>query len=263
MGGHIRMDKDLADDPRVAELTRQQLEVWHEYGLPRDLPPQARAAFTEAARCAVLGGLYRLWRHTDTYASRNRIRTASQAISDVTGIPVTLLQRFPRDWYVEHPDGTIELPDYSEKNALLDKAERREKARERTRRWRARKRAKGPHKRVTVSDKESVVKPVTTGTGTGTTVTRTGPGGSEGATSGESGDALARAIGPLARREPNGKNGKHPPKSPAELEGAARELARSGFSIEDITRSLRGYQVTSEQVRTWIETLQPPTVGSS
>ena len=128
---YIKLDKDLLDDPRVADLAERL----------------ARLEGTSVALAcnAVLGGLYRLWRYADTHLGRhNRLKTPLHGparISEVTALPVALLEQFPPEWLKVHDDGSVELPDYAAKNNLIDKDIRRAKIRERVRRFRENKRA--------------------------------------------------------------------------------------------------------------------------
>ena len=160
MGGYIRMDKDLEDDPRIADLG--------------DLLAASAGIDKGLARDAVIGGLYRLWRHADTHLGRhNRLKGASHGparISEVTALPVSLLERFPTEWLLVHEDGTVELPDYSAKNALVDRDVRRANGRDRTQRWREKKRKgsiNGDASHDVTSEASHRHQRVTTGTGTG------------------------------------------------------------------------------------------------
>lgn len=175
MGGYIRMDKDLEDDSRVAVLGDiLAVDLALDRGLARD---------------AVIGGLYRLWRHGDTHLGRhNRLKGVSHGlarIAEVTGLPASLLAQFPEEWLRVHPDGSVELPDYSAKNALIDRDIRRANGRDRTARWREKKRretANGDTSHSVTEETSHRHQTVTTGTGTGTgtgtepSVTGSGPG---------------------------------------------------------------------------------------
>lgn len=281
MGGYIRMDKDLEDDPRVDDLAealaRSHLGL---AGEPSDFTPQ-QLQILGLARDAVLGGLYRLWRYGDTYLGRHdRLKGASRGfarIQEVTALPTSLLKQFPAEWLREHADGTVELPGYSAKNALINRDQRREKGRERTRRYRDK-------KRQLTSDGDGVTQRhsgasqrhqnVTTGTGTGTGPDPDPP---------EPGPvpqpvsqrreilapdgALASAQGHLARRlgagvgegkggardgvtvTPVTRNGKH---SAAELEAFALRMASVGTDSLDIAKTLEPLGATGQQVRAWL-----------
>jgi len=167
MGGHVRMDKDLEDDPRTLYLTEKLLDHWVSLGVPGVL----RDSLREGARNAAVGGLYRLWRYADTHLKRgDLLNLPLPALAAVTGWPVTTLKHFPQSWLVEHPDGNVQLPDYSDKNALQVKDNRREKTRLRVAAWRRRQREDGsegnalPKRIGNTNERHS---DVTTGTGSG------------------------------------------------------------------------------------------------
>lgn len=221
MGGYIRMDKDLEDDPRVLRLADL---LAAESGIDRAL-----------ARNAVIGGLYRLWRYGDTHLGRyNRFKSplhGAARIAEVTALPLEVLRQFPPEWFREHADGTVELPEYAAKNNLIDRDLRREKGRERVRRFRARQRESAQNGNGTAGvTREALHRypSVTTGTGTGpgtgteTSETGTGPV--------DRSDSLASPASPLARREP--LNLDPAPCEPSTPQGwergaaAAREAAR-------------------------------------
>lgn len=165
MGGYVQMDKDLEDDPRVTALTDRLMEYCLKLGISEELAGVLRPLMRDAS----LGSLYRLWRHADTHLkSHNRLQASSQHVAEVTGLPVTLLRHFPSQWLVVHDDGAVELPNYSTKNALLNKDERRASGRERTARWRANQRAKRDVGGDGVGDASQRHTSVTTGTGPGT-----------------------------------------------------------------------------------------------
>ena len=184
MGGYIRMDKDLEDDPRVVDLGDA---LAASTGLDKGL-----------ARDAVIGGLYRLWRHADTHLGRHdRLKTASPTlarISEVTALPASLIRQFPAEWLTQHDDGSIELPGYAAKNVLIDKDQRRENGRLRTRKWRERKRLEtlnGDASHGVTAEASQRHKSVTTGTGTGP---GTGTETSETGTGTETDDAALAAL---------------------------------------------------------------------
>jgi hypothetical protein len=200
VGGYIRMDKDLEDDPRIDELAERLADL---VAIPKPL-----------ACDAVIGGLYRLWRYGDTHLGRhNRLKGVSRGlarIGEVTALPLSLLQVFPREWLQVHPDGSIELPDYSAKNALINRDVRRANGRERTRRWREKRSSPSVNGDAshdvtpTASPRhQSVTTGTGTGTGTGTETTETGSGtapvsaeaaGAEGAASPRSAAEILEAM---------------------------------------------------------------------
>jgi hypothetical protein len=165
MGGYVQMDKDLEDDPRVTALTDRLMEYCLKLGISEELVGVLRPLMRDAS----LGSLYRLWRHADTHLkSHNRLQASSQHVAEVTGLPVTLLRYFPSQWLVVHDDGAVELPNYSTKNALLNKDERRASGRERTARWREKQRALRDASGDMFGDASQRHTSVTTGTGPGT-----------------------------------------------------------------------------------------------
>ena len=199
---YVKIDKDLCDDWRIFALANLLLDEWVAAGLSGD----SRAAFRGAARNALLGGLYRLWRYADTHLVRHdRLKLALQGLEEVTQLPVTVLGKFPAEWLTVHDDGTIELPGYALKNSLIDRDDRREQTRERVRRFRQRQRdAKSAHRKRSgnsngVTSASPPVPVPVPGTGP---LDRTGtvPGKSR-ENSASLGGELASAAGRLARRE--------------------------------------------------------------
>lgn len=255
------MDKDLIDDERVDTLA----EIYSQHaGIPKAL-----------ACNAVIGGLYRLWRHGDTHLGRhNRLKGALRGparIAEVTALPLSLIERFPKEWLAIHEDGSIELPDYSAKNSLIDRDLRRERGRERVRKWRERQKQKDRESNASQSVTDEALhryKSVTTGTGTetGTSETGTGP-VTERAALGVTPSAPAPrksldeelqtrfGVGPRSAAEllhrQNGKQHPEPPSS-SDLESKALKLSAGGLPAADIVASLRTYGVTHEQVTAWL-----------
>lgn len=258
MGGHVRMDKDLEDDPRVLFLTEKLLDHWVSLGVPGIL----RDSLREGGRNAAIGGLYRLWRYADTHLKRGDLLTLPlPALAAVTGWPLSVLRDFPQQWLLEHPDGNVQLPDYSDKNALQVKDNRREKTRQRVAAWRRRQREESNALPKRFGNTEERHNGVTTGTGTGTgtgtnppTRDRDRPEGENRESPAPAGGELASATRRLARRD--GLNGAaaakaalRPTKSREELDHDIEYLANQGMSSEDIARTLGQYGVTALQVR--------------
>jgi lambda repressor-like predicted transcriptional regulator len=145
MGGYIRMDKDLEDDPRVLALAEA---IGESLGLQRTETDEPHPM----ARNAALGALYRFWRYGDTHVKRDdRVTGALRMLTSVTGLSVTLLRSISKDWLKEHADGTVELPDFTAKNSLMDKDNRREKNRLRQAKHRANVKARLQGNGVTLS----------------------------------------------------------------------------------------------------------------
>lgn len=216
MGGYIRMDKDLGDDPRVLMLRDQLVAHWLQSSPKGNADALHRPEIRELACNAVLGALYRLWRYGDSHLGRyNRLKSAlhgAAGIAEITGLPESLVTQFPPEWLRIHMDGRVELPDYSAKNALIDRDMRREKTRERVRRWRQKQRDAGNGGNALHKDRQEALQRyerVTTGTGTGTgtgtepTVTGTGPGtnGAASRSPATAGSAAQEPTGPLSDTE--------------------------------------------------------------
>lgn len=252
------MDKDLEDDPRVAALGVHYAKMT---GLEK-----------RAACNAVIGGLYRLWRYGDTHLGRhNRLKGALRGlaqIAEVTALPALLLKHFPPEWLRVHSDGTIELPDYAAKNNLIDRDIRREKGRDRVRKYRERKRRDvlgGNASQTVTAEALQRYESVTTGTGPGPgpepDPPRPGPdpSASLGVTPAapatrESFEQEFRArfgAAPAETTSPR-RNG-HAPEPPTleELEAKVRKLKAGGVAAADIVQSLRGYGITRDQVDAW------------
>lgn len=252
MGGYIRMDKDLEDDPRVSDLCEafaRQLST-----LPAE---QLRQLLPGLACNAVLGGLYRLWRYADTHLGRhNRLKGAlhgAARIADVTALPTELLACFPPEWLKEHADGSVELPDYAAKNSLIDRDIRREKNRERVRRFRERKRAPKEEGRPNGNASKSVTPDalqrytrVTTGTGTGTgpepDPPKPEPDRNQSPSSLANGAEAPRSLGEESK----------PKLGAAELESMAHRLAAKGRDLAAVQAVLEPYGATPEQIQHWL-----------
>ena len=144
MGGYIRMDKDLAQDPRVAALGDVLGQIWNQ------LEPWQQQALQ---RLAAVGVLYAIWSHCDIYLSRGDVLNSSVThLQNVTGVPVLLLSKIPREWLRVVNENVLEFPGYSAKNELIVRDKRRKQDRNRKRRQRAKERANshaGRHADVT------------------------------------------------------------------------------------------------------------------
>ena len=139
MGGHIRLDKDLADDPRMIELA----EIYAEHLEPgicqREEGDARKALILDVCRNALLGVTYKLWRYADTHIhSDNTLNVTLTQLAYEIKCPLAVMKKFPREWLVVRPNGRVILPDYVEKNALIAKEKRREQGRDRVARYRAR-----------------------------------------------------------------------------------------------------------------------------
>jgi len=115
MRGHIRIDKNLREDPRVLELAKRH------------------------GKATVLGTLVLVWSYADTYVrANNRLMLTLPALATELGLSLELLEHFPPEWLRVDADGLLTLPGYVSKNALAAKDHQRQKGCERQRRFRAR-----------------------------------------------------------------------------------------------------------------------------
>lgn len=283
MPGHIRLDKDLPEDARVLALGAEILSWLRSFASGNALqsalqnPEEMRNALGWLARTSALGVLAQLWIYADTHAHENNgLDVTLCMLADVTRLPALLLEKLPAAWLRTRADGTVELPEYVEKNALLSKEKRKVDSRERVRRFRSRqakKRNALPVKKrnarnaVTCNARNADVthlrarsRPRATGTGTGPSETGTGPVAVRSRkTSSASAGELASAQGAsLAVNRPggNGNAGRtlSTPAKPTEpeLEAKARRLATAGFGIGDIVKALAQFGVEAAQVTAWL-----------
>lgn len=163
MGGYIKLDKDLPDDPRVIALTKVVADE-----LTQGNESYSNDDFEGIACNAVLGGLYRLWRYADTHLGRyDRVTLALHDVAAVTGFSVTTLRQFPPSWLVDRGEEGVELPGYTSKNALIVKDTRREQTRERVRKWRERQRSESGRNGNADVTHDSVTKTLPPGPGPG------------------------------------------------------------------------------------------------
>lgn len=256
MGGYIRLDKDLEDDPRVADLG--EILARSHFGLVGDKKSfsSEQLAVLGLACDAVIGGLYRLWRYGDTYLGRHdRLKHASQGlarIEEVTALPLSLLNVFPIEWLKVHADGSIELPGYSAKNALINRDHRRESGRKRTAKYRERKRQhaqNGDASRGITDEASQRHKRVTTGTGTGT-----GPGTEPSETGSGSGTDSpgSLATAPDGARSPGEEARPRPTLTLSQMQAMAASLAERGRDRTQIASVLEPYGATPEQIAEWL-----------
>lgn len=275
MGGYIRIDKDLPDDYRVKALTGALLEhfsnaLQEALQLPEScgLKPALQAHFRPLLRNAIVGSLALLWRYSDTHIdSDNALHLTLQDLADEVGLSLEVLQKFPTKWLVVNHDGTVELPDFIQKNAIMAKDRRKEKNRERVRKHRAKRRAEKEGITRNAGNKITGVTsalPPEPDPGPEPDPPKPGPDPekiSEPHTEAQHG-ALASAHGHLARRTgaANGNAAEPTPrttKSPAQLEADARLLAKTGLNSGDIARCLGQYGVTAPQVMQWLSNAPP------
>lgn len=138
MAGYITIDKTTRDDPRLLELTEALLDVWT---LEQDRDTGSDAicdAICYAARDALLGALVRLWCYADEHVrDDNTLPIKLSTLARELRFPEEVLRRFPTDWLIIGANDSVKLPGYVEKNGLISRTKRREQARERMRRFRA------------------------------------------------------------------------------------------------------------------------------
>ena len=263
MGGYITMDKDLEEDPRTDDLGHALYEVMG--GLYRDDcdASQRRPADERlfgVCRDAVIGGLYKLWRYGDAFIGRhNRLKGASRGaarIAEITSLPASLVQQFPSEWLRIHPDGTVELPEYSEKNRMHDRDIRRSSGRERTARWRERKAAEKKARDASHSvTHDSAKRHRDAPTGTVPVPTQTGPDHPDrtgaGPAAKKPGSRAPKGASPGGKSESERHANGHT-KTDRELEADARKLAAAGMGSADIAKTLAQYGVEQHQVIAWI-----------
>src|SRR5579863_674913 len=258
VGGYIRLDKDLQDDPRVLVLADGMVEEWQALiGFKVDRESARWSAWHASACNAVVGGLYRLWRYADSHLVRgDTLKLALPGLSVVTGLSVTTLRRFPRDWLRERPDGTVELPDYIAKNALIDKDLRREKNRERVRKHRRK------HRAAAEAERNASVSPSTIthalppepvpDPGPDPYPPKPGPDPAQA----KNRETQAPTRAPLASGKSHlAARARVVVKTEPELIADSRRLASTGIAIGDIARMLGQYGATVEKVLAW--TSQP------
>ena len=136
MSGYIKVRKDLVDDPRLLELAEQYEDYLIQRLDPQDLNGDA---IGDASRHALVGALVTLWCYADTHIrDDNTLPLKVTALARVMRLPAEILKKFPAEWVVIQPGGTILLPGYREKNGIISREKRKELARERTQRWRDR-----------------------------------------------------------------------------------------------------------------------------
>lgn len=136
MAGYIKVDKTLSEDPRVVELA----EKYADWIIEEENPSGFRDAIGDASLYAVTGLLVTLWCYADTHIRDDDSVTLSvTSLSRFLRFPEKILRQFPPEWLQVKPDGTVILPNYRSKNSLITRDKRKELAKERTRRWRAKK----------------------------------------------------------------------------------------------------------------------------
>lgn len=136
MTGYITIDKDLENDPRVLALTDLYVEFLTEkLGAKQD----ETDLLSNACRNALLGALVTLWGYADTHLrDDDTLPITLRNLAPIVRLPEKIIRKFPSEWLTIRDDGSVQLPDYTIKNALNAKEKRREQGRDRARRFRAR-----------------------------------------------------------------------------------------------------------------------------
>lgn len=254
MGGHIRMDKDLKEDPRVLKLTDAVLDDW----ISKGMPTTCRVTLKSHARNAVMGFLYSVWRYADTYLQTGDVTEVSVTdLADVTGMSVTVIEKMPPEWLKAREDNAIELPGFTDKNALITKDLRREQNKIRQARHREKKRQE---RNALLSQESNAGNSPSRGRAHARAQAPPGPvppnrtpGSEERQSPGSAYAELTSAHGRIARRIPGEKNGSgQPQKSQAELEADALKLAAAGMDSAGIVHNLAQYGVDAHQVTLWL-----------
>jgi hypothetical protein len=164
MGGYIKWDKELVEDPRVLQIAALAHSKY-----PVETLGVAGSMSTWVS--AVIGALVHLWTYADKHVDSADILTLSAtALAAKCCIPEDILRTFPRTWIVIDDDrGTVKLPGYCLKNGVRGRDERKKDIELQREVWAAQKRAQrakestecppekqGGHVNGHVSDKDDV-----------------------------------------------------------------------------------------------------------
>ena len=135
--GWIKFDKDMADDPRLTAAAEALLRRYA-FTFATGHPVTGGDAL-RFARNALLGALLQLWRYADEHLRHgNVLKMSPLALDSIVGLE-GFCELMPVEWLVVDLDhGTIELPRYCEKNAVIARRRAAEHTKARQARWRAR-----------------------------------------------------------------------------------------------------------------------------
>jgi hypothetical protein len=157
MGGWIKFDKDMADDPRLIQAATSLLDTYliaHRMsGGGADLSIGDASRFVTAA---LRGALVTLWVYADTHIrDDDSLPINAMSLEALVGIE-GFASLLPTDWLSFNEQGLVVLPGYCSKNGLVAKRQRAKAGAERTRQWRERKNAASDasqprHRDVTVT----------------------------------------------------------------------------------------------------------------
>lgn len=144
MSGWIKFDKDMANDPRLAQAATLMLEDYLvAHRSPMGGQDMSAGDASRFVTHALRGALVTLWCYADEH-----IRDDDSLPCDVTTLDGIIgldgfCELLPDQWLTIRADGKVVLPDYCAKNGVVSKRKTTEKTAERTRQWRARKKGSG------------------------------------------------------------------------------------------------------------------------
>lgn len=145
MSGWIKVDKDLIDDPRVLDAAHC---LANKYIIAHTITGRGGSDLSEVellrfACNAVTGALVTLWKYADEHIrDDDTLPITREALDALLGI-TDFFDLMPPEWVDELDDGTIILPRYCEKNALIAKKKTALKSNARVKAFRARNKGKG------------------------------------------------------------------------------------------------------------------------
>lgn len=126
--GYISVDKDQVDHPGIYDVVDAILDSreiqfsTHDDNGTGDVND---AVVKELLRSLTVGALVRLWCYADRHLrANNTLPLSVTGCEQVMGLPEGWLRFFPERWVKESSDGTVELPNYIQKNHLITKGDR-------------------------------------------------------------------------------------------------------------------------------------------
>lgn len=119
MGGYIRFDKDLADDPSLMSAAEILARDWT---IANSSGPLSAAGNRVTLRHALRGVIVTLWTYADTHIfSDDSLRVTLDGLAAIVSCPVAWLKVLPEKWLRVRDDGYVVLPNYCWKNQLRPK----------------------------------------------------------------------------------------------------------------------------------------------
>src|SRR5205807_4309435 len=122
MGGWIKLEKDLREDPRVLRMARGIDQRYLLFAWPSsdgNLDPSNATALP--AVTLVLGGLMQLWSLADSFArDDDTLDISPDEIDQLTGIK-GFAELMPRDWLEVLDAEHVKLPGFHEHNGIIAK----------------------------------------------------------------------------------------------------------------------------------------------